>query len=93
MRGCSTTPPPTITRELTSEATDATRAIDHESWPLYEADVVIEENTLFWANGFADPETDPVPLYSPGVDILELANRCALGLEVVINRLVGQCRE
>lgn len=42
--------------------------ISHESWPLYEAEVTIVENTLFRANGFADPESDPVLYYSPGVD-------------------------
>lgn len=41
--------------------------IDHESWPLYEAETAIEENTLFEADGFARPETEPVHYYSPGV--------------------------
>jgi uncharacterized protein YqjF (DUF2071 family) len=41
--------------------------IDHGPWPLYRADVTIEENTLFAADGFAHPETEPVHYYSPGV--------------------------
>lgn len=42
--------------------------VDHERWPLYDATVSIEQNTLFRANGFAQPDTDPVHLYSPGVE-------------------------
>ena len=41
--------------------------IQHEPWPLYDGDVEIEENTLFEANGFSTPDSDPVHLYSPGV--------------------------
>ena len=44
--------------------------IQHEPWPVYDADVEIAENTLFEANGFASPETDPVHLYSPGVETI-----------------------
>jgi uncharacterized protein YqjF (DUF2071 family) len=50
-------------------------AIDHESWPLFEADVAIETNTLFDANGFAHPETEPVHYYSPGVTTIASPNR------------------
>ena len=39
----------------------------HEPWPLYDATVEIEENTLFEANGFATQDADPGHLYSPGV--------------------------
>ncbi len=42
--------------------------VRHDPWPLYEADVEIRSNTLFEANGFAAPESDPVYLYSPGVE-------------------------
>jgi len=42
--------------------------IDHERWPLYEATVTVEENTLFRANSFAHPEREPVHYYSPGVE-------------------------
>jgi uncharacterized protein YqjF (DUF2071 family) len=41
--------------------------IDHEPWLLYGAETAIEENTLFEADGFAHPGTDPVHYYSPGV--------------------------
>jgi len=44
--------------------------IQHESWPLYDADVEIVENTLFEANGFTTPDSDPVHLYSPGVETI-----------------------
>ncbi|WP_323192508.1 DUF2071 domain-containing protein [Halostella sp. PRR32] len=50
-------------------------AIDHEPWPLYEADPTIETNTLFEANGFAHPETEPVHYYSPGVTTVASPNR------------------
>ncbi|NHN49145.1 DUF2071 domain-containing protein [Halostella sp. JP-L12] len=53
-----------------TEAQDGTvryASIDHDPWPLYEAEVRIDRNTLFRANGFRPPESDPVHLYSPGV--------------------------
>jgi len=49
--------------------------VDHEPWPLYEADVSIEANTLFRANWFAHPETDPVHFYSPGVETVASPSR------------------
>jgi len=49
--------------------------IDHGPWPLYEAAVAIEENTLFEADGFAHPETDPVHYYSPGVTPIASGSR------------------
>jgi uncharacterized protein YqjF (DUF2071 family) len=52
-------------------------AIDHEPWPLYEADPAIEVNTLFESNGFASPETDPVHLYSPGPTTIASLSRRA----------------
>ncbi|AHG02957.1 hypothetical protein HALDL1_04580 [Halobacterium sp. DL1] len=51
--------------------------VDHEPWPLYEADVSIEANTLFRANWFAHPETDPVHFYSPGVETVASPSRRA----------------
>jgi hypothetical protein len=42
--------------------------IEHDPWPLFEATVDVRENTLFAANGFDEPASDPVHLYSPGVD-------------------------
>nr|WP_269782720.1 DUF2071 domain-containing protein [Halobacterium wangiae] len=52
-------------------------AVDHEPWPLSEADVAIETNTLFRANWFADPETEPVHFYSPGVETVASPSRRA----------------
>jgi len=51
--------------------------ISHEPWPLSEAAVTIEENTLFRADGFAHPESDPVHYYSPGVETTASRNRRA----------------
>jgi hypothetical protein len=48
--------------------------VTHEPWPLYEASVDIERNTLFAANGFDTPETAPVHLYSPAVETVASAN-------------------
>ena len=44
--------------------------VRHEPWPLYEADVTIEPDALFTANGLAVPDADPVHCYSPGVDTI-----------------------
>lgn len=41
--------------------------VSHERWPLYEATVDLYRNDLFAANGFAEPETEPVCYYSPRV--------------------------
>ena len=49
--------------------------IDHEPWPLYDALLTIETNTLFRANGFATPTTDPIHLYSPGVETIASASK------------------
>ncbi|UIP01293.1 DUF2071 domain-containing protein [Halobaculum sp. CBA1158] len=43
--------------------------IDHEPWPLAPADCEIRENGLFAANGFDEPEGDPILHYSPGIDV------------------------
>ena len=61
-----------------TEAPDGTvrySNVSHDRWPLSRADVTIEENSLFRANGFADPESDPVHFYSPGVRISASASR------------------
>jgi uncharacterized protein YqjF (DUF2071 family) len=42
--------------------------VSHEPWQLYEADVTVDRNDLFVANGFDEPESDPVWYYSPGVE-------------------------
>lgn len=61
-----------------TEAPDGTvrySNVEHDRWPLYPADVTIERNTLFRANGFADPEGAPVYHYSPGVRIVASRSR------------------
>lgn len=44
--------------------------IEHEPWTVYPAVVDVETNTLFSANGFTRPDTDPVRYYSPGIDVV-----------------------
>jgi uncharacterized protein YqjF (DUF2071 family) len=44
--------------------------IEHEPWTLYPAAAEVETNTLFSANGFAKPDTEPVRYYSPGLDVV-----------------------
>ncbi|WP_435128674.1 YqjF family protein [Halobaculum sp. D14] len=44
--------------------------IDHEPWALFDADATFETNTLFRANCFDPPESEPVHFYSPGVDVV-----------------------
>lgn len=61
-----------------TEAPDGTvrySNVNHDRWPLYPADVTIAKNTLFRANGFADPAGEPVCYYSPGVDIVASPSR------------------
>lgn len=43
--------------------------VTHDRWTLYPAEAVIESNTLFEANGFDHPTTEPILYYSPGVDV------------------------
>lgn len=49
--------------------------VDHGPWPLFEATVETARNTLFAANGFDQPDGEPVRLYSPGVDTRASASR------------------
>ena len=49
--------------------------VKHDPWPLYDAVVEVGENTLFAANGFAYPDTEPVHLYSPGVETIASRSR------------------
>ncbi|QSW99354.1 YqjF family protein [Haloterrigena alkaliphila] len=61
-----------------TEAPDGTlryATIDHEPWSLYDVDVEIEPDSLFRANGFATPDTEPVHFYSPGVDTIASGSR------------------
>ncbi|MFD1641555.1 YqjF family protein [Halohasta litorea] len=43
--------------------------IDHEPWTLYPAAADITTNTLLQSHGFAEPDTEPVCYYSPGLDV------------------------
>lgn len=43
--------------------------IDHEPWPLQAGRAEIRRNDLFDANGFEQPEGEPVAHYSPGIDV------------------------
>lgn len=56
-----------------TEAPDGTvrhTDVDHDKWTLYPTEMKIAENTLFRANGFTVPKSDPVCYYSPGVDVV-----------------------
>ncbi len=55
-----------------TEAQDGTiryAAIEHEPWPLQSATWEMPENTLFAANDFEAPESDPVVSYSRGLSV------------------------
>jgi uncharacterized protein YqjF (DUF2071 family) len=43
--------------------------IDHDPWTLHPATVDVSTNTLFTANGFRRPASDPTRYYSPGLDV------------------------
>lgn len=63
-----------------TEAPDGTLRytdVEHDRWPLYPAAATIQTNTLFRANGFADPAGEPVCYYSPGIDIVASPSRRA----------------
>jgi uncharacterized protein YqjF (DUF2071 family) len=49
--------------------------IDHEPWTLAPASAEIEENTLFAANGFEQPEAEPVRYYSADLTVTATASR------------------
>lgn len=49
--------------------------IEHEPWPLYAAEVDVVDNSLFAANGFEHPDSDPVLYYSPGVSTVASRSR------------------
>ena len=61
-----------------TEAPDGTiryASVQHDPWPLYDAVVEIENNSLFAANGFPTPNTEPIHLYSPGVETIASKSR------------------
>jgi uncharacterized protein YqjF (DUF2071 family) len=49
--------------------------VEHPPWPLYPATASLPTNTLFRANAFAAPDSDPVFHYSPGVDVVTTGRR------------------
>lgn len=53
--------------------------VNHPSWPLYEARVTHLEETLLRSLSFDPPATDPLVLYSPGVDTRISAPRLLTG--------------
>lgn len=55
--------------------------VDHPPWTLYPAEVTVEANTLFEANGFEKPDADPVYQYCPGVDVTTTRSKPWTGSE------------
>jgi uncharacterized protein YqjF (DUF2071 family) len=47
----------------------ATVPVQHQPWPLREAEVMKLEQTLLVANGLPEPVEDPLVHHSPGVDV------------------------
>lgn len=43
--------------------------VSHDPWTLYPATATVETNSLFRANGFRHPDTEPVRYYSPGLAV------------------------
>jgi len=52
--------------------------VAHEPWTLYPAAAEVETNTLFAANGFAEPDAEPVYYYSPGLDVVASGSKRAV---------------
>ena len=60
-------------RRLYTQATDGTLRytdVEHDRWTLYPARAATTENSLFEANGFDHPDTEPTLYYSPGTDVV-----------------------
>jgi len=49
--------------------------VRHEPWTLHPARASVAENSLFRADGFADPTGEPVRYYSPGLDVVASESR------------------
>jgi uncharacterized protein YqjF (DUF2071 family) len=49
--------------------------VSHPRWPLHDADADVRRNEVFETNGFAHPDSDPLYLYSPGVDVRATGSR------------------
>ncbi len=59
-------------RRLYTQAPDGTLRhtdVAHEQWPLFDVTSTIDTNTMFTANDFSHPTTDPTTYYSPGVTV------------------------
>ncbi len=44
-------------------------AVQHQPWPLWEAELVELQETLLAAAGLPEPAEEPLVQYSPGVDV------------------------
>ncbi|QLG64260.1 YqjF family protein [Halorarum salinum] len=44
--------------------------VEHDRWTLYPATASVGRNSLFEANGFDRPDSEPTCYYSPGVDVV-----------------------
>jgi uncharacterized protein YqjF (DUF2071 family) len=53
--------------------------VEHPPWPLQGAELAVRENDLFAANGFEEPEGEPLVHYSAGVDVEASALRPVAG--------------
>jgi uncharacterized protein YqjF (DUF2071 family) len=65
-------------RRLYTQAADGSvryTEVEHERWPLYEADYEERQNTLFEANGFGRPTGEPTLYFSPGVSVRTTRSR------------------
>lgn len=65
-------------RRLYTQAPDGTlhyTDVRHERWTLHPAEVAVEENSLFEANGLPAPDSEPELYYSPGVDAVATRSR------------------
>lgn len=59
-------------RRLYTQAQDGSvryTEVEHERWPLYEAEYRPRKNTVFEANGFEHPDSEPTLYFSPGVSV------------------------
>lgn len=60
-------------RRLFTQGTDGSiryTDVEHDRYTLHPATASVAANTLFAANGFDHPETEPTLYYSPGVDVV-----------------------
>lgn len=65
-------------RRLYTQGTDGSvryTDVAHEPWTLYPASASVAENTLFEANAFEHPTSEPELYYSPAVDVVTTRSR------------------